>query len=257
MNTTSQSSQPSITDDNINNNPYTSFQAGVTATLRTWSALKTAVDQTWGGTESSQKAEDLRTNILTYFDGTSSNPKMTLYELEDNLGAYMEEEFGVVLEDNSEREVADLIWRMYECCAKGDCGLANRVVEEAMKAEEQLKGSGVSSVIKNDDDDDDDDDMDDSDNEGTNDVDAAAMNHTATTTQHDGVATSLSPATTTNTTTTALEYSSGYLFGGPPKPKKELPPPRQLGEAEPEKPVPQVDDDGFAMVATKKKGKQR
>lgn len=252
MNTTSQSS---ITDDNTNNsnNPYTSFQAGVTATLRTWSALKTAVDQSWGGTESSQKAEDLRSNIFTYFDGTSSNPKMTLYELEDNLGAYMEEEFGVVLEDNSEREVADLIWRMYECCAKGDCGLANRVVEEAMKAEEQLKGSGVSSVIKNNDDDDDDDDMDDSDNEGgTNDVDAAAMNHT-----DDGVATSLSAATTTNTTTTALEYSSGYLFGGPPKPKKELPPPRQLGEAEPEKPVPQVDDDGFAMVVTKKKGKQR
>ena len=60
---------------------------------------------------------------------------MTLYELEDNLGAYMEEEFGVVLEDNSEREVADLIWRMYECCAKGDCGLANRVVEEAVKGE--------------------------------------------------------------------------------------------------------------------------
>jgi pre-rRNA-processing protein TSR2 len=252
MNTTS---QPSITDDNTNNNnPYTSFQAGVTATLRTWSALKTAVDQSWGGTESSQKAEDLRSNIFTYFDGTSSNPKMTLYELEDNLGAYMEEEFGVVLEDNSEREVADLIWRMYECCAKGDCGLANRVVEEAMKAEEQLKGSGVSSVIKNNDDDD---DMDDSDNEGTIDVDAAAMNPTAaTTTQHDGVATSLSPATTT-TTTTALEYSSGYLFGGPPKPKKELPPPRQLGEAEPEKPAPQVDDDGFAMVVTKKKGKQR
>src|SRR6056300_1285349 len=197
MNTTSQSSI--ITDDNTNNNPYTSFQAGVTATLRTWSALKTAVDQTWGGTESSQKAEDLRSNILTYFDGTSSNPKMTLYELEDNLGAYMEEEFGVVLEDNSEREVADLIWRMYECCAKGDCGLANRVVEEPVKAEEQSKGSGVSSVIKNNDDDDDD-DMDDSDNEGgTNDVDAVAMNPT-TTTQHDR---SLSPAaTTTNTTTT-------------------------------------------------------
>ncbi|KAL7447713.1 hypothetical protein ACHAWC_000050, partial [Mediolabrus comicus] len=155
MNTTSQSSPQSITDDNTNNSPYTSFQAGVTATLRTWSALKTAVDQSWGGTESSQKAEDLRSNIFTYFDGTSSNPKMTLYELEDNLGAYMEEEFGVVLEDNSEIEVADLIWRMYECCAKGDCGLANRVVEEAMKAEEQLKGSGVSSVIKNNDDDDD------------------------------------------------------------------------------------------------------
>jgi len=83
---------------------------------------------------------------------------MTLYELEDNLSAYMEEEFGVMLEDDSERQVADLIWRMYECCAKGDCTLANQVLTNAIRAEELLKGSGVKSVIKNGDDDDDDDD---------------------------------------------------------------------------------------------------
>jgi pre-rRNA-processing protein TSR2 len=230
-----QPAAPLSAEHNSNNNPYTSFQAGVTATLRTWSALKTAVDQSWGGSDSATKAEDLRSNIFTYFDGTSPNPKMTLYDLEDNLGAYMEEEFGVVLEDNSEREVAELIWRMYECCAKGDCTLANRVVEDAIWAEEQLQGSGVKSIIKNGDDDDDDDDdaMKDSDNEAGGDD---TMNSTAT------------------NSTNAVEYSSGYLFGNPSKPKKELPPPRQLGEAEPEKPIPELDDDGFAMVVTKKKG---
>jgi pre-rRNA-processing protein TSR2 len=225
------------------NNPYTSFQAGVTATLRTWSALKTAVEQSWGGTTSATKAEDLRTIIFSYFDGTSPNPKMTLYELEDNLSAYMEEEFGVMLEDDSERGVADLIWKMYECCAKGDCTMANEVVKNAIMAEEQLKGSGVKSVIKNgdedEDDDDDDDAMNDSNDDGDDDDDA------------------MKSSSTPNETTTALEYSSGYLFGGPPKPKKELPPPRQLGEAEPEKPMPEVDDDGFAMVVTKKKGTKR
>lgn len=231
------------------NNPYTSFQAGVTATLRTWSALKTAVEQSWGGTDSATKANDLRQLIFTYFDGTSPNPKMTQYELEDNLSAYMEEEFGVVLEDESEREVADLIWRMYECCAKGDCTLANQVVRGAIMAEEQLKGSGVKSVIQNgdDDDDDDDDDMNDS-NGNMNDDTMISSTTTSTTT---------SPNTDATTSTTALEYSSGYLFGGPPKPKKELPPPRQLGEAAPEKPKPEIDDDGFAMVVTKKKGGRR
>ncbi|KAK1738769.1 pre-rRNA-processing protein TSR2 [Skeletonema marinoi] len=238
-----------------NNNPYTSFQAGVTATLRTWSALKTAVDQTWGGTESATKAEDLRRTIFSYFDGQSPNPKMTLYELEDNLGAYMEEEFGVVLEDESEREVADLIWRMYECCAKGDCALANQVVMDAIQAEELLKKSEVKSVIKNGDDDDDDDDdaMNDSSEEqeiGGDDNDDA-MNSSSTTPKNEATAAAATAPTS------ALEYSQGYLFGGPPKPKKELPPPRQLGEAAPETPMPVIDDDGFAPVVTKKKGARR
>ena len=177
---------------------------------------------------------------------------MTQYELEDNLSGYMEEEYGVVLEDESEREVADLIWRMYECCARGDCKLADEVVRNAILAEEKLKGSGVKSVIQNgDEDDDDDDDMNDvadggqasADNNVTNSSSLAAVQQTQ-------------PAATV-AASTALEYSSGYLFGGPPKPKKELPPPRQLGEAEPEKPQPEVDDDGFAMVVTKKKGGRR
>jgi len=179
---------------------------------------------------------------------------MTLYELEDNLGAFMEEEFGVVLEDESEREVADLIWRMYECCAKGDCALANQVVMDAIQAEELLKKSEVKSVIKNGDDDDDDDDaMNDSSEEqevgGDNNDDA--MNSSSTTPKNEATAAAATAPTS------ALEYSQGYLFGGPPKPKKELPPPRQLGEAAPEKPMPVIDDDGFAPVATKKKGARR
>ena len=246
-------SAPSPEEEEEENNPYTSFQAGVTASLRTWSALKTAVDQTWGGSDSAAKANELRTIIFSYFDGTSPNPKnMTLYELEDNLHAYMEEEFGVVLEDESEREVADLIWRMYECCARGDCVLANRVVRDAIQAEELLKGSGLKSVIKNGDDDDMNDSSDDDKAAGDNDDgnDDDAMNSSSTTQHEQNTA-------ATTATTSALEYSSGYLFGGPSKPKKELPPPRQLGETEPEKPMPEIDDDGFAAVVTKKKGTKR
>lgn len=154
----------------------------------------------------------------------------------------MEEEFGVVLEDESEREVADLIWRMYEGCARGECGLAEEVVRGAIVAEEKLKGSGVQSVIQNGDDNDSDDDDD------MNDANDDAMISSSSTTPQTAA---------TATATTALEYSSQYLFGEAPKPKKELPPPRQLGEAAPEKPQPVVDDDGFAMVVTKKKGGRR
>ena len=82
------------------------FQAGVTAALRSWSALRTAVEGEWGGIESKAKAEDLRASVFSLFDGSSDKPKISLEELEDNLFDYMETEFSIVLEDGSERQVA-------------------------------------------------------------------------------------------------------------------------------------------------------
>jgi pre-rRNA-processing protein TSR2 len=222
-------------------NPYADFQAGVTAALRSWSALREAVQQTWGGNDSAAKAEDLRAHIFAVFDGTSPNPKMSLEELEDNLLGYMEDEFGVVLEDESEREVAALICRMYDACAKGEVTLAREVVQNAIKAEEALQRSDFKSVIQSGEDGDD--DMDDDCAEG----DAAP---------HDMGGESGEGQQPTNNDM-ASSYASELLFGGPLKPKPELPPPRQLGVPDPETPPPVVDDDGFAMVTTKSKGKRR
>lgn len=225
---------------------YAEFQAGVTAALRSWSALREAVEQEWGGSESAAKAEDLRANILIHFDGASAKPRMTLEDLEDNLLAYMEEEFGVVLEDGSERELSDLIWRMYEGCASGDVTLARGVVQNAVKAEEALKAGNVKSVIQSGGDggDDMDDDSDCSDVGG---AEVQAMSEGGEQQPND---------TINSNSSVALTYTSGTLFGGPPKPTKELPPPRQMGEAAPEKPSPVLDDDGFAPVVSKRKGKK-
>ena len=250
-----------------NNDPYIAFQGGVTATLRSWSALKTAVEQSWGGTESQSKAEDLRINIFNFFDGQSTKPKMTLEELEDNLSSYMEEEFGIVLEDGSEIEISNLIWNMYEDCSKGDVRLAVRVVQDAIRAEESMKLGNVKmpmNVIQSGEDGDDDDDehMIDDDNmdqqqqstafAGSS---SASLNHQ----QQQAMQIGMNTNNNNNIEDVAKTYylSSSTLFGSPPKPKKELPPPRQLGEKPEEKPQPQVDDDGFAMVTTKKKKKGR
>ena len=165
--------QSANNNNNSNNdNPYyTIFQAGVTAALRSWSALHTAVEQSWGGNDSSAKAEDLRSNIFTFFNDSSSStyttaankPKMSLDELESNLYSYMEEEYGILLEDNSEIEISTLIYNMYEdCCLKKNGNvnvtLAMNVISNAIKAEEQKMGNVVKdmSVIQNDNDDDDD-----------------------------------------------------------------------------------------------------
>jgi len=265
-------------DSDSSNDPYTTFQGGVTATLRSWSALRTAVEQSWGGTESQSKAEDLRNNIFNFFDGQSSKPKMTLEELEDNLSSYMEEEFGIVLEDGSEIEISNLIWNMYEDCSKGDVRLAVRVVQDAIRAEESMKMGNVKmpmNVIQSgedgDDDDDDDEHMIDDKNEQQQSTAlvgscSASSNHPPHQPQQQpqqamqiGMINNNNNNNNNSIEDVAKTYylSSSTLFGSPPKPKKELPPPRQLGEKPEEKPQPLVDDDGFAMVATKRKKKGR
>jgi pre-rRNA-processing protein TSR2 len=209
--------------------------------------LYTAVQHEWGGSESIAKAEDLRSNIFTYFDGSSPNPKMTQEELEDNLISYMEEEFGVVLEDNSEREIADLICRMYHQCGRGECVLVREVVEKAMKWQEQLNQQNQKSVIQSGDT-----EMDESSDE---EVEEGGDDEMATEEQHQKLQTN--NCVSQNNPASLEEYVSSNLFGGALKlPKKELPPPRQLGEAEPEKPQPDLDNDGFATVVRKGKNKR-
>lgn len=110
------------------------FQSGVSAALRAWSALRTAVQSEWGGIESRDKAEYLRNYIFEAFDYRLPKCKLDIDELEDNLAIYMEEEFSIVLEDDSEKELAHLIWQLYQSCGKGDFTLSRRTVEMSLKA---------------------------------------------------------------------------------------------------------------------------
>eukprot|EP00566_Odontella_aurita_P021513 CAMPEP_0113525874 /NCGR_PEP_ID=MMETSP0015_2-20120614/422_1 /TAXON_ID=2838 /ORGANISM="Odontella" /LENGTH=216 /DNA_ID=CAMNT_0000424125 /DNA_START=13 /DNA_END=663 /DNA_ORIENTATION=- /assembly_acc=CAM_ASM_000160 len=192
------------------------FQAGVTAALRSWHPLRTAVEGDWGGVESKAKADDLRGNIFHHFDGSQSSPKLSLEELEENLTLYMEEEFSIVLEDGSERQVADMIWRMYETCARGDFSVARQVVANVEKV---VASQATQRVIVHDDE------------------EMCDEDHVV------GVQSSES----------AQAYAAESVFGAPlPQQAADLPPARQLGEPEPEKPAIQLDDDGFAPVQKRK-----
>ena len=200
------------------------FRAGVTACLRSWSALRAAINCGWGGHQSAQKAETLRVDIYKHFDGSSFPPKsIEIWDLEDALAIYMEEEFSITLEDDSEKQVAQCIWQMYEDCSKGDVTLCRRMVQSAEAIETQSHEFPVHVQ---------DDNSMDEDDEG-------------------------SEAPTNNilpTPSTAQAYASGSVFATtiakPAAPPKQA---RQLGEAPPEKPQAEVDEDGFAAIPTKKK----
>jgi pre-rRNA-processing protein TSR2 len=235
------------------------FRAGVTACLRSWSALRTAAESGWGADDSLDKAEDLRNNILEYFDGSRFPPRLTEDDLEDALAIYMEEQFSVVLEDGSERQIANVIWRMYEACHKGDATFARQVVDVAERAVAGMASFPVQiQSTEHDDDDDDDDDMQDDmpgdtedmeeDNNSTNEKTAPKL---------------VQQPPFGDGTWNATEYASQFLFGRPRRdrrakePASSAPAVRQLGQAA--TPIvsvrnDQVDDDGFAPI---QKGKRR
>lgn len=233
------------------------FRAGVTASLRSWSALRTAVESGWGGNESMQKAEDLRSNIFEHFNGAAVPPKtmVDVTDLEDALAIFMEEEFSVVLDDGSERQIADVIWKMYESCAKGDLTMASQVVSVAEQAAAKLQGLFPVQVMSQEHGDCDEDDDDDDDDEDMDTMEESSTSPEPSAPQNSPMAASVPfPSLATMT---AAEYAAQPLFGQPKKPKQppiDTPPPRQLGETAPlpEPGVP-VDEEGFAPIIKQKK----
>jgi pre-rRNA-processing protein TSR2 len=213
------------------------FHAGVTAVLRSWSALRTAVDSGWGGgpLESQGKAEDLRRNILHVMDGSKFPPRhLELDDLIDNLAIYLEEEFAVTLEDNSERQVAECIFKMYEdCLFKGDPSFARQMVAHAESAIQANSEYPVQVQTTEHDDDDDDEEM---------------MDTTITAEQQQ------TPQSSRPTDMTPAEYAAAPLFGKK-GPAEHLPvqPSRQLGETAPSAAPIEVDDDGFASVKSNRR----
>ena len=221
------------------------FHAGVTACLRSWSALRTAVESGWGGgvRESQEKAEQIRRTILEIMDGRACPiPNFSMEDLSDELAIYMEEEFSVTLEDDSEKQVAEAIFKMYEGCYRGDPTLARHMVAQAESAVVLSTQFPVQVQTTEHDDDDDDDQMIDAEPTGS---------------EYDPAIPLANPV---NPPTAMMElpadYTTAPLFG----PMKQLPSAptvqmRQLGEAVVEEPAVEVDDDGFAPV--KPKGRRR
>jgi hypothetical protein len=190
------------------------------------------------------KQKPLRQNIFDLLDGKKSTSSLDVYDLADDLAIFMEEEFSVTLEDQSEKQVAETIFQMYEDCSKGNPTLARQLVAnaEGIVALHDQFPVKVQSNEHDDDDDDNDEDMlvDTSTIDGTLSVADGPIK--LTTEQQSSI---LSPA----------EYAMPPLFGkaGDVKSTTSVSstPIRQLGESIPEEAAVEMDEDGFAPVVTK------
>mmetsp|Transcript_40 Transcript_40/g.82 ORF Transcript_40/g.82 Transcript_40/m.82 type:complete len:241 (+) Transcript_40:104-826(+) len=220
--------------------PLLEFKAGVTACLSSWSALRTAVEGGWGGgdRESQRKAEDLRNHIFAKLDGKKCL-NYDAFDLADDLAIYIEEEFSVTLEDDSERQLAETIFQIYEQCLNGDPSLARRMV--ALAASAVALNSQFPVTVQTTEHDDDDEDMEVT--ESPTMVGMAKNIGTSSITQQHAVPSNL------------VNHIALPLFGKA-KPKKvgAVQPIRQLGEEITDQNTVEMDEDGFAPV---KKGNRR
>ncbi|EJD00778.1 uncharacterized protein FOMMEDRAFT_125191 [Fomitiporia mediterranea MF3/22] len=93
------------------------FARGVIARLGTWHALRLAIDQSWGGPESTQKQTWMASVIVDEFDPSQSLETPDAPYVEEMLLQIMDDEFDVILEDGSSEAVArDIVslWEMRE-----------------------------------------------------------------------------------------------------------------------------------------------
>lgn len=227
-------------------NPTLEFKAGVTACFVSWSALRTAVESGWGGgeRESQKKAEDLRSHIFSKLDGRFPLPNYDAFHLADDLAIYIEEEFSVTLEDDSEHQIAEAIFRMYEYCLKGDPSFARQIVAQAAGA--VALNSQFPVRVQTTEHDDEDEEMESNDSSTM----GATTNQTATMeipAQH--LMQNLMMASD------LADYIDQPMFGKTTKQKIDSAEPvRQLGETVSTSNVVEMDEDGFAPV---QKGNRR
>merc|ERR1712156_15798 len=86
------------------------FSEAVRRILKSWTALQLAVEHSFGGPESTEKAEWLVYAIDTWF---KENANIETYEMEDFLEEVLNTEFDLRVEDNSIQQVANMICLYY------------------------------------------------------------------------------------------------------------------------------------------------
>ena len=107
------------------------FIEGTKIILSTWTALRLSVEQEWGGPQSQEKASWFADVLVEHFD--AEGKKVEKEDLEDILLDVMAREFNVVLEDESEREVASLLQNLYHECISGKTELLDTLRSKQQK----------------------------------------------------------------------------------------------------------------------------
>ncbi|KAK2744308.1 hypothetical protein FQN55_006822 [Onygenales sp. PD_40] len=230
--TTTQQPIPSQTE--TPKDPATAkFDLAITLILNTWPSLTLAVQSSWGGPTSSDKRDWLCGAISDLF---TTRPETDAEDIEEVLIQVMNDEFDVVVDDESTGDIAARIME-----AKADIAQGNYAGVDKMWADWEAKGAAKAGAVAgafrkieiND-------DTQDTDGEGDDWADDVSD-------WADDVEMEEAPAPSESTVQKkpdeAMSWRRGAPLGAP------QPPPVQVQQ----KVVPEVDEDGFTTVVSKRR----
>ncbi|KAG3033399.1 hypothetical protein PC128_g1824 [Phytophthora cactorum] len=95
--------------------PWDYFEYSVKLALARWTALRMAVEGEWGGGDTRRKYEILLEEILNVY---KYNKAVYTDAMADNIGGYVETEFGLICEDGSVEEISELLTVLADECKK-------------------------------------------------------------------------------------------------------------------------------------------
>ncbi|KAA6413294.1 MAG: hypothetical protein FRX48_03038 [Lasallia pustulata] len=114
------------------------FDLSIALTLSTWSALTLAVENSWGGPQSSEKRDWFAGAISELLETT---PDADVDYVEEFLLQVLNDEFEIVLEDGSAQEIAAQIVGLRKLTLQGDFKLVDDMY--ARWKDRQSRGSGA------------------------------------------------------------------------------------------------------------------
>ncbi|KAB8251875.1 Pre-rRNA-processing protein TSR2-domain-containing protein [Aspergillus flavus] len=158
-----------LPQENQPNSASSYLDLGITLAIHNWPALTLAVQSNWGGPTSSDKRDWLCGAIS---DMLNDRPETDAEDLEDVLIQVMNDEFDVVIDDESAVPVAAEIMEVRGLVAKGDFGPIKQMWEN-YQTKSQQKASNVAAAFKRGEDEDQDSDEDDEEDEEDVDMEEA------------------------------------------------------------------------------------
>lgn len=153
------------------NNPAAYLDLGITLAIHNWPALTMAVQSNWGGPTAGDKRDWLCGAIS---DMINERPETDAEDLEDVLGQVMNDEFDVVVDDESAVPVAAKIMEVRALVARGEFGPIQEMWETWQKKSQQKANNAAAAFKKveaKDEDQETDAEEDDDDDGGNGDVD--------------------------------------------------------------------------------------
>ncbi|KAB8224071.1 Pre-rRNA-processing protein TSR2-domain-containing protein [Aspergillus novoparasiticus] len=133
-----------LPQENQPNSASSYLDLGITLAIHNWPALTLAVQSNWGGPTSSDKRDWLCGAIS---DMLNDRPETDAEDLEDVLIQVMNDEFDVVIDDESAVPVAEEIMEVRGLVAKGDFSPIKQMWEN-YQTKSQQKASNVAAAFK-------------------------------------------------------------------------------------------------------------